>query len=63
MGGGRFPYAPILMSVGPKELDIAQRAKRFHVAAWAMIAAGLVPVGLFGVWLHLVRQARVRVRK
>ena len=51
-----------LEDVGPEVLEIARRAGRLHVAAWAMIVAGLVPVALFGVWLHLVRQARARIR-
>jgi hypothetical protein len=51
-----------LESVGPDVLEIARKAGRLHVAAWAMIAAGLVPIMLFGAWLCLVRHAYARIR-
>jgi hypothetical protein len=50
-----------LESVGPDILEIARKAGRLHVAAWAVTGAGLVPVVLFGAWLLLVRQARARI--
>jgi hypothetical protein len=52
-----------LESVRPETLEIAQKAGRLHVAAWAMIAAGFVPAGLFGLWLALVWRARLRDRR
>jgi hypothetical protein len=51
-----------LESVGTRDLEIAQKAGRLHIAAWARMAAGVVPVGLFGLWFARVRQARVGAR-
>jgi hypothetical protein len=51
-----------LERVGAEAEEIARKAGRLNWRAWAMIAAGGVPVGLFGRWLWLVRLARVRSR-
>jgi hypothetical protein len=40
----------------PEVVEMAKKAGRFNVAAWGMMAAGFIPIGLFLVWLSLVRK-------
>jgi hypothetical protein len=42
----------------PDAAGVAKKAGRLHLAAWGMIAAGFVPVGLFWVLLRLSRELR-----
>jgi hypothetical protein len=42
-----------LTKATPEVVDLAVEASRLNVAAWAMVAAGFVPIGLFVAWYRL----------
>jgi hypothetical protein len=47
----------------PEVVDIAKKAGRLNIAAWGMIAAGFVPIGLLWIWLNLARELREERRR
>jgi hypothetical protein len=51
-----------LYTASPEVVEIAEKAGRFNFAAWWMIVAGLIPIGLFLAWLRLVVSLRRQSR-
>jgi hypothetical protein len=51
-----------LSMISPEALKVAERAEQLNLKAFGAIGLGVVPVGLFAVWLRLATSKTVKTR-